>query len=143
MEKGKANEVELERLFDLFLCECTHSRVVVQLAALMKDWAVQRGATGLAHWFSPVRGSIHGFKMDSFVSIDFKTHRLISDFSGSELFQGETDGSSFPNGGVRATHRAAAYMGWETERFAARREEMREISRPLLTPLCVSLSVCV
>ena len=29
------------------------------------------------------------------------------------LFQGETDGSSFPNGGLRVTHSAAAFTTWD------------------------------
>ena len=46
--------------------------------------------------------------------VDFATDRLIIDLSGSQLFQTETDGSSFPNGGLRDTHQAAAYIGWDT-----------------------------
>jgi glutamine synthetase len=47
------------------------------------------------------------------MAVDFETDRLVVNLTGSELFQSETDGSSFPNGGLRVTHEAAAYMGWD------------------------------
>ena len=34
-------------------------------------------------------------------------------FKGSQLFYNETDGSSFPNGGLRQTHTAAAFNTWD------------------------------
>jgi glutamine synthetase len=43
--------------------------------------------------------------------IDFDTQgRPIWDFKGKNLLSGETDGSSYPNGGLRETHRAGGYV---------------------------------
>ena len=84
------------------------------LAKSIREWAQSKGCIGYSHWFSPMRGAIHGEKLETFVGVDFATDRLIIDLSGSQLFQTETDGSSFPNGGLRETHRAAAYIGWDT-----------------------------
>merc|ERR1711871_855052 len=91
------------------------------LADAMKNWAMERGCTNYAHWFSPVRGepiqALNGMKHDSFVDLDFSDASVIkpmtTGFSGSQLFFNETDGSSFPNGGLRATHTAAAYNSWD------------------------------
>lgn len=52
------------------------------------------------------------FQYDNFIDLNFKTMEPIVDFSGSKLLVGETDGSSFPNGGLRVTHTAAAYTAW-------------------------------
>merc|ERR1711968_283947 len=87
----------------------------------MKSWAMERGAVNYSHWFSPVRGeplqSLNGMKHDSFVDLDFGSAEVVKPmtvgFSGSQLFFTETDGSSFPNGGLRATHTAAAYNSWD------------------------------
>ncbi len=84
------------------------------LARWIREWAQSKGCIGYSHWFSPMRGPIHGEKLETFVGVDFATDRLIIDLSGRELFQTETDGSSFPNGGLRETHQAAAYIGWDT-----------------------------
>ena len=84
------------------------------LAKSIREWAQSKGCIGYSHWFSPMRGPIHGEKLETFVGVDFATDRLVIDLSGSELFQTETDGSSFPNGGLRDTHQAAAYIGWDT-----------------------------
>merc|ERR1711871_1228893 len=91
------------------------------LADAMKNWAMERGCTNYAHWFSPVRGepiqALNGQKHDSFVDLDFSDPSVVKPmtvgFSGSQLFFNETDGSSFPNGGLRATHTAAAYNSWD------------------------------
>ena len=66
----------------------------------------------------PVRGMLAGVKHDSFIDIDYGDTRAVkkvelADFSGGKLFVGETDGSSFPNGGMRATHTAAAFVSWD------------------------------
>ena len=84
------------------------------LAKSIREWAQSKGCIGYSHWFSPLRGPIHGEKLETFVAVDFATDRLIINLTGSELFQTETDGSSFPNGGLRETHTAAAYIGWDT-----------------------------
>lgn len=84
------------------------------LATSIREWAQARGCIGYSHWFSPLRGPVHGEKLETFMAVDFKTGQLIVNLSGTELFQTETDGSSFPNGGLRVTHEAAAFMGWDT-----------------------------
>jgi len=82
------------------------------MAAVVRQWAQKKGCSCYAHWFSPIRGVTHGEKIETF--IDQKDGKLIVNLSHGELFQTETDGSSFPNGGLRDTHCAAAFMGWDT-----------------------------
>lgn len=82
------------------------------IAKGLQKWAFEHGAVNFAHWFSATRGS-NAEKHDAFIDLDFKTGEIKAEFSGSKLFQGETDGSSFPNGGLRTTHSAAAYMSWD------------------------------
>lgn len=92
-----------------------------RLAAAMMEWAQDQGCRCYAHWFSPVRGG-NGLKHDAFIDLDYKgkgqqnstVKDAINTFSASQLFYNETDGSSFPNGGLRVTHRAAAFMNWDT-----------------------------
>lgn len=85
-----------------------------ELAKAMHQWAVSHGAVSYAHLFYPMRGRAPGEKHDSFVVMDFATGDVKEGFSGSMLLHGETDGSSFPNGGLRDTHAAAAYTAWDT-----------------------------
>ena len=85
------------------------------LATSIRKWAQERGCIGYSHWFSPMRGPVHGEKLETFMAVDFANNRLVVNLTGLELFQSETDGSSFPNGGLRVTHEAAAYMGWDTD----------------------------
>ena len=87
------------------------------LAAGMMKWAMERGALNYAHWFSPVRGG-NGVKHDAFIDLDFGDKATLKPivtehFNNTKLFLNETDGSSFPNGGLRATHTAAAFMSWD------------------------------
>ena len=84
------------------------------LAVSVREWAQSKGCIGYSHWFSPMRGPVHGEKLETFVGVDFEADRLIVALTGRDLFQTETDGSSFPNGGLRETHEAAAYIGWDT-----------------------------
>ena len=86
-----------------------------ELALSVREWAQSKGCVGYSHLFSPIRGALHGEKLETFMELDFETGELIVNLSGSELFQTETDGSSFPNGGLRATHEAAAYIGWDMQ----------------------------
>jgi glutamine synthetase len=83
-----------------------------ELARSIAQWAMAKGCTSFAHWFSPVRGAA-AEKYDNFIDLNYKTMQPIVDFSGSRLVAGETDGSSFPNGGLRVTHTAAAYTAWD------------------------------
>ena len=81
------------------------------VAAAMKDWAVQNGATHYTHWFQPLTG-ITAEKHDSFISPS-PDGGVIMEFSGKELIKGEPDASSFPSGGLRATFEARGYTAWD------------------------------
>ena len=82
-----------------------------EIAEAMKLWAIERGATHYTHWFQPMTG-ITAEKHDSFIS-PTGDGRVIMEFGGKELVRGESDGSSFPNGGLRATFEARGYTAWD------------------------------
>lgn len=86
------------------------------VASAMKDWAVELGATHYTHWFQPLNG-ITAEKHDSFIS-PTKDGSVILEFSGKELVQGESDASSFPNGGLRNTFEARGYTAWDPTSYA-------------------------
>ncbi|MBP0954134.1 MAG: glutamine synthetase III [Oscillospiraceae bacterium] len=86
------------------------------VAAAMKDWAVEKGATHYTHWFQPMTG-VTAEKHDSFIS-PAPDGRVIMEFSGKELIKGEPDASSFPSGGLRATFEARGYTAWDPTSFA-------------------------
>ena len=82
-----------------------------EVAAGMKKWAVELGATHYTHWFQPLtEGTAE--KHDAFVEHDGKGG-MLEDFSGKLLVQQESDGSSFPNGGIRNTFEARGYSAWD------------------------------
>ncbi|HEY0794080.1 MAG TPA: glutamine synthetase III [Chthoniobacterales bacterium] len=81
------------------------------VAAAMKDWAIEKGATHYAHVFYPLTG-ISAEKHDSFLSPD-GLGSAITEFSGKTLIQGEPDASSFPSGGLRSTAEARGYTAWD------------------------------
>ncbi len=87
-----------------------------QVAAAMKDWAVENGATHYTHWFQPLTG-FTAEKHDSFISPS-PDGGVIMEFSGKELIQGEPDASSFPSGGIRATFEARGYTAWDPTSYA-------------------------
>ena len=78
------------------------------VAKAMKDWAVEHGATHYTHWFQPLTG-ITAEKHDAFVTHPDEEGRMLMYFSGKELIKGESDASSFPSGGLRATFEARGY----------------------------------
>ena len=86
------------------------------VAAAMKDWAVENGATHFTHWFQPMTG-ITAEKHDSFIS-PAPDGGVIMEFSGKELIKGEPDASSFPSGGLRATFEARGYTAWDPTSYA-------------------------
>ena len=96
-------------------CVTTGSRlsldVANEIAEGMKLWAIEKGATHYTHWFQPMTG-ITAEKHDSFIS-PTGDGRVIMEFGGKELVKGESDGSSFPNGGLRATFEARGYTAWD------------------------------
>ncbi|HUP53327.1 MAG TPA: glutamine synthetase III [Longimicrobiales bacterium] len=81
------------------------------VAAAMKDWAIEKGATHYAHVFYPLTG-LTAEKHDSFMTPDGHGS-AVAEFSGTQLSQGEPDGSSFPSGGIRATFEARGYTIWD------------------------------
>ncbi len=86
------------------------------VAAAMKDWAVEKGATHYTHWFQPMTG-ITAEKHDAFISPS-ADGKVILEFSGKELIKGEPDASSFPSGGLRATFEARGYTTWDPTSYA-------------------------
>ncbi len=91
-------------------------QVANAVAAAMKEWAVEKGATHYTHWFQPLTG-ITAEKHDSFISPS-PDGRVIMEFSGKELIKGEPDASSFPSGGLRATFEARGYTAWDPTSYA-------------------------
>ena len=81
------------------------------IAAAMKDWAVEHGATHYTHWFQPMTG-ITAEKHDAFL-VPTVEGRAVAEFSGKELVKGEPDASSFPSGGMRSTFEARGYTAWD------------------------------
>ncbi len=89
--------------------------VAAVVANAMKDWAIAKGATHYTHWFQPLTG-ITAEKHDSFLTpVD---GGVIMDFSGKELIKSESDASSFPSGGLRATFEARGYTVWDPTSYA-------------------------
>ena len=87
-----------------------------RIAAAMKDWAVENGATHYTHWFQPMTG-ITAEKHDSFIRPDSEG-KPVMQFSGKNLIKGESDASSFPSGGLRATFEARGYTAWDPTSYA-------------------------
>ncbi len=100
------------------------------VANAMKDWAIEHGATHYTHWFQPMTG-ITAEKHDSFISPD-DSGRIIMEFSGKELVQGEPDASSFPSGGLRATYEARGYTAWDPTSYAFLKDNV----------LCIPTAFC-
>merc|ERR1719264_1859398 len=94
------------------------------IAEAIFKWARGLGAVSFAHWFFPMRGgsgapggAVGAFKMDTLIDLEWSSTEATKPFVATlpyeRLFFGETDGSSFPNGGLRATHTAAAFTTWD------------------------------
>ena len=90
--------------------------VATVVANAMKDWAIEKGATHYTHWFQPLSG-LSAEKHDSFIT-PVSDGKVIMEFSGKELIQGEPDASSFPSGGLRATFEARGYTAWDPTSYA-------------------------
>lgn len=81
------------------------------IAEALKEWAIRHGATHYTHWFHPLT-NVAAEKHDAFLS--WGPHgTVIERFKGKELLRGEPDASSFPSGGLRATHEARGYTAWD------------------------------
>ena len=82
-----------------------------EVAAGMKQWAMELGVTHCTHWFQPLtEGTAE--KHDAFVEHDWKGG-MVEEFTGKELIQQEPDASSFPSGGIRSTFEARGYSAWD------------------------------
>lgn len=86
------------------------------VASAMKEWAAEKGVTHFTHWFQPMTG-VTAEKHESFIS-PCGDGKVITDFSGKELVRGESDASSFPSGGLRATFEARGYTVWDITSYA-------------------------
>merc|ERR1719367_962006 len=95
-----------------------------EIAVAIFKWAREQGAVSFMHWFFPMRGgsgalggATGAFKMDTMIDLEWASPEATKPFKATlpheRLFFGETDGSSFPNGGLRATHTAAAFTTWD------------------------------
>ena len=91
--------------------EALDQSVADAVAAAVKDWAVEHGATHYTHWFQPLTG-ITAEKHDSFLN-PTANGKAVAEFSGKELIKGEPDASSFPSGGMRSTFEARGYTAWD------------------------------
>ena len=91
--------------------EALDASVADAVAAAVKDWAVEHGATHYTHWFQPLTG-ITAEKHDSFLN-PTANGKAVAEFSGKELIRGEPDASSFPSGGMRSTFEARGYTAWD------------------------------
>ena len=90
------------------------------VANAMKEWALENGATHYTHWFQPMTG-ITAEKHDSF--IEPQGDSVVMELSGKSLVKGETDASSFPSGGLRATFEARGYTAWDPTSYAFIKEK--------------------
>ncbi len=81
------------------------------VAEAMKNWAVSKGATHYTHWFQPLTG-VTAEKHDSFLTVPVAGKTILK-LTGKQLIMGEPDASSFPSGGLRATHYARGYTAWD------------------------------
>ncbi|MDR0599598.1 MAG: glutamine synthetase III [Treponema sp.] len=99
------------------------------VAAVMRDWAISKGASHYTHWFQPLTG-LTAEKHDSFIA-PTGDGKVIMEFSGKELVKGEPDASSFPSGGLRATFEARGYTAWDVTSPAFLKQD------PTGTTLCI------
>ncbi|MFA7141657.1 MAG: glutamine synthetase III, partial [Proteiniphilum sp.] len=90
-----------------------HREIADHVAAGMKMWAIEMGATHYSHWFQPLtEGTAE--KHDSFIDyVNGPAGGIIERFSGKLLAQQEPDASSFPSGGIRNTFEARGYTAWD------------------------------
>ncbi len=116
------NDSVMQKMLSSEVYEALHSgkplnmEIANAVAAAMKEWATEKGATHYTHWFQPLTG-ITAEKHDSFLS-GSKGGKPILEFKGKELIKGESDASSFPSGGLRATFEARGYTAWDPTSYA-------------------------
>ena len=106
--KSLIKTIERGKAIDPSIADC--------VASAMKDWAIEKGATHYTHWFQPLTG-VTAEKHDAFIT-PVGNCKVIMEFSGKELIKGESDASSFPSGGLRATFEARGYTAWDPASYA-------------------------
>ena len=108
--------------------------VANRLGEVVLRWAQSLGATHYAHWFQPITGQ-PAEKHDAFMTLQPGPNGDmigVDELKGSLLLQGEPDASSFPSGGLRATHTARGYTVWDPRTPLFVRDEAN--ARTLLIP---------
>lgn len=100
------------------------------VANAMKNWAVEHGCSYYTHWFQPMTG-ITAEKHESFIT-PIEGGKVLLEFSGKNLIKGESDASSFPSGGLRATFEARGYTAWDPTSYAFIKDET----------LCIPTAFC-
>ncbi len=104
------------------------------VANAMKDWALENGATHYTHWFQPLNG-FTAEKHDSFLILS-KEGKALTEFSAKALVKGESDASSFPSGGLRATFEARGYTAWDCTSPAFLKEDSSGLTLCIPTAFC-------
>ena len=110
------------------------SSIADVVAATMREWAMEHGATHFTHWFQPMTG-LTAEKHDSFL-VPTEEGTAVAEFSGKELVRGEPDASSFPSGGIRTTFEARGYTAWDPTSPAF------ILDNPNGTTLCIPTAFC-
>ena len=110
------------------------------VATAMRDWAIGKGATHYTHWFHPLTG-LTAEKHISFISPS-GDGRVIMEFSGKALIKGESDASSFPSGGLRATFEARGYTAWDLTSPAFLKQDKTGTTLCIPTAF-ISYKVCI
>ncbi len=110
------------------------SSIADVVAATMREWAMEHGATHFTHWFQPMTG-LTAEKHDSFL-VPTEGGTAVAEFSGKELVRGEPDASSFPSGGIRTTFEARGYTAWDPTSPAF------ILDNPNGTTLCIPTAFC-
>jgi glutamine synthetase len=110
------------------------SSIADVVAATMREWAMERGATHFTHWFQPMTG-LTAEKHDSFL-VPSEGGAPLAEFGGKELVRGEPDASSFPSGGIRTTFEARGYTAWDPTSPAF------ILDNPNGTTLCIPTAFC-
>ena len=111
MKKYLSKEAYLDFKNNLKSNKELSEKTAKNMAEAMCRWATDMGATQYTHWFQPLTDATCE-KRESFIAFD-NNNKPIAKLSGRELIKGETDGSSFPTGGIRQTFEARGYTVWD------------------------------
>ncbi|MBR5121350.1 MAG: glutamine synthetase III, partial [Oscillospiraceae bacterium] len=116
MQKTLSPEVYSELNRRINAGEPLDLEIANHVASAMKEWAIANGANHFTHWFQPLTG-VTAEKHESFLA-GSQGGKAIIEFKGKELIKGESDASSFPSGGLRATFEARGYTAWDPTSYA-------------------------